>query len=240
MILLNSQMKSSLLALIPVPSMIDASDCQDRGFWPISGRSRGSIRLFLLYPTVCSIFQDWSKDCSSLQERDDGHCIVVKSSFLSVCNEKCDREKRIEVLLNLRYPCISEVIGVVLPSQRNMVKIVGMCFGDNSLSRVVLNSRLWSTPTAKAKAMADLVFDLRFAHSFRILHGHLTGNNMFLNEDRYRIDDGTEGAIAGFSREITHQKQTSEHLQDFFQRLWSGLQQSRAAAFQGFRHLYGR
>jgi serine/threonine protein kinase len=42
---------------------------------------------------------------------------------------------------------------------------------------------LWWTPTAKAKAIAGLVLGLRFAHSFGLLHGHLTGNAVFFNEN---------------------------------------------------------
>jgi hypothetical protein len=42
---------------------------------------------------------------------------------------------------------------------------------------------LWWTPTAKAKAIVGLVMGLRFAHSLGIVHGHLTANQMFLNEN---------------------------------------------------------
>jgi hypothetical protein len=63
--------------------------------------------------------------------------------------------------MNLRHPCISSVIGVVLPTELNLLKIIGNDFRDNS----------------------GLVLGLRFAHSYGLLHGHLTGNTVFFNEN---------------------------------------------------------
>jgi hypothetical protein len=68
--------------------------------------------------------------------------------------------------MNLRHPCISGVIGVALATELNVLKIIGIDFGDTSLSRIVSTSPLWWTPTAKAKAIAGVVLGLRFAHSF--------------------------------------------------------------------------
>jgi serine/threonine protein kinase len=85
--------------------------------------------------------------------------------------------------MNLRHPCISGVIGVMLPTELKVLKIIGIDFGDNSLSRIVSTSPLWWTPTAKAKAIAGLVLGLHFAHSFGFLHGHLTGHTLFFNEN---------------------------------------------------------
>jgi serine/threonine protein kinase len=56
--------------------------------------------------------------------------------------------------------------------------------GGGSLSEVVSVSPEWWTPTAKAKAVAGLVLGLRFCHSFGLLHGHLTADNVYFNEDR--------------------------------------------------------
>jgi hypothetical protein len=148
-------------------------------------------------------------------ECDDGHCIIVKSTNLSGCTENCYVEKTIENLMNLRHPCISSVIGVALPTELNVLKIFGIDLGDNSLSRVVSTSPLWWTPTAKAKAIAGLVLGLRFAHSFGLLHGHLTENTVFFNENGViQITDlglngfgglesqgGVEKDIGGFSGE---------------------------------------
>jgi hypothetical protein len=85
--------------------------------------------------------------------------------------------------MNLRHPCISGVIGVALPTELNGVQIIRIDFGDNSLSKIVSTSRAWWTPTAKAKAIAGLALGLRFAHSFGLVHGHLTGNTVFFNEN---------------------------------------------------------
>jgi hypothetical protein len=117
------------------------------------------------------------------QELSDDHCIIVKSMNLSACDDKCNREKTIESIMNLRHPCLSGIIGVVLPSQLNTFEIVGMHFDANSLPTIISTSPLWWTATAKVKAIAGLVLGLRFAHSFGILHGHLTGNDIFLAED---------------------------------------------------------
>jgi hypothetical protein len=116
------------------------------------------------------------------QACNDDHWIIVKSTNLSVYAENCHLEKTIEILMNLRHPCISGVIGVALPTELNGMQIIRINFGDNSLSRIVSTSPAWWTPTAKAKAVAGLVLGLRFAHSLGILHGYLTGNIVFFNE----------------------------------------------------------
>jgi serine/threonine protein kinase len=114
---------------------------------------------------------------------DDGHKIIVKSINLSACVSKSDLEGIIENLMNLRHPCIAGVIGVVLPSRFQGLKIVRKCFGSHSLSEILSTSPNWWTPTAKAKAVVGLVLGLRFVHSLGLLHGHVTGNNVFLDED---------------------------------------------------------
>jgi serine/threonine protein kinase len=85
--------------------------------------------------------------------------------------------------MNLRHPCISGVIGVVFPSSLRKLKIVRMHVGGSSLSEIVSVSPEWWTPTAKAKAVACLVLGLQFVHSQGLLHGHLTANNIFFDED---------------------------------------------------------
>jgi serine/threonine protein kinase len=113
----------------------------------------------------------------------DRHEIIVKSTNVSVGVDNCHHEKMIEQLMRLRHPCISGIIGVVLRSELSVMKIVVMDFGDNSLSKIVSRSPSWWTPTGKAKAIVGVVLGLCFAHSFGIFHGHLTGNNIFVNED---------------------------------------------------------
>jgi hypothetical protein len=41
----------------------------------------------------------------------------------------------------------------------------------------------WWTPPAKVKAIVGIVLSMRFAHSFGLLHGHLTGDNVVCTED---------------------------------------------------------
>jgi serine/threonine protein kinase len=45
---------------------------------------------------------------------------------------------------------------------------------------------LWWTPTAKAIASAEIVFGMKFLHSFGLIHGCLKPNNVLSNES-YRI-----------------------------------------------------
>jgi hypothetical protein len=52
-----------------------------------------------------------------------------------------------------------------------------------SLPGVISASPEWRTPTVKAKPIVGVVLSMRFAHSYRLLHGHLTVNNAFFDED---------------------------------------------------------
>jgi serine/threonine protein kinase len=88
----------------------------------------------------------------------------------------------IEILMNLRHPWIADVIGFLHPLPFLRWQIVRMHAGRGSLSEVISASPRWWTPTAKAKTIAGLALGLRFAHSFGILHGHLTMNNVLFDE----------------------------------------------------------
>jgi hypothetical protein len=90
-------------------------------------------------------------------------------------------EKRIEQLMNLRYPCIAGSIGIVVEWESRIMKIFEMCFSDNSLSKVISNSPDWWTPTARAKVIVGLVLRLHFLHSLGLVHGHLPGDDVYLN-----------------------------------------------------------
>jgi hypothetical protein len=50
--LLQSQLKSLLMELIHVPSMLDGKDCWDRRSNSISAGFVGSVQVFLHHPTV--------------------------------------------------------------------------------------------------------------------------------------------------------------------------------------------
>jgi serine/threonine protein kinase len=114
---------------------------------------------------------------------DDLFRIIVKSINMSGCIDEYDVVRRVENLMNLRHPCIAGAIGVVLLSRLQRLKIVRKYLCGHSLSEIVSTSPEWWTPTAKAKAVVSLVLGLRFSHSLGLLHGHLTGNNVYLKED---------------------------------------------------------
>jgi hypothetical protein len=117
------------------------------------------------------------------EECEGGPRILVKSITRSLRVDDGHRKRAIEYFMNLRHPCISAVIGVSLPSQLGVLRVIGTPFGDNSLSRVISASPLWWTPTAKAKAIVGLAFALHFVHGFGFVHGSLTTTNVFFNED---------------------------------------------------------
>jgi hypothetical protein len=114
---------------------------------------------------------------------DDGFEILVKSMNVAVGIDIAHLEKRIENLMNLRYPCISSAIGVVLPSRLRELQIIRQYFGGVSMSEVLSASPEWWTPTAKAKAIVGIVLSMRFAHSFGLLHGHLTLDNVLFDDN---------------------------------------------------------
>jgi serine/threonine protein kinase len=117
------------------------------------------------------------------QDCDNGIEIVVKSMKVSVCVNIAHLESKIENLMNLRHPCISSTIGVVLPSPLQELQIVRKYSSDGSLSDIKSASAEWWTPTAKVKAIVGIVLGMRFAHSFGLLHEHLTGDNVVFDDD---------------------------------------------------------
>jgi hypothetical protein len=74
------------------------------------------------------------------QECNDGIEIIVKSMEVSVCVDIAHLERRIENLMNLRHPCISSTIGVVLPWSLQELQIVPGYSSGCSLSEVILTS----------------------------------------------------------------------------------------------------
>jgi serine/threonine protein kinase len=142
--------------------------------------------------------------------------IIVKSNNLSACIANCHFMRTVELVMNMRHPCIAAVIGVLFPSRFHKLQIVRLFCGGTSLSHVVSTSPEWWTPTAKAKTIVGLVLGMRFAHSFGLLHGHLTGNNILFDGDgMIQISDfclsslreqeevqSTMAEVGGFSGEI--------------------------------------
>jgi serine/threonine protein kinase len=52
-----------------------------------------------------------------------------------------------------------------------------------SLAKILSVNPVWWTSTVKAKVVAGIVLGLRFAHSFGLLHNHLTASNIFFDCD---------------------------------------------------------
>jgi hypothetical protein len=56
-------------------------------------------------------------------------------------------------------------------------------FAGDLLSKLVSILPEWWTPTAQVKAVVGLILDVRFAHSFGVPRGHLTGNYVLLDNE---------------------------------------------------------
>jgi hypothetical protein len=122
------------------------------------------------------------------QECDGGFEIHVESMNVSVYDYIADLEKRIENVMNLRHPCISYTIGVVLPPRLIELQIVRQ-YSCGSLSDVISASPAWWTPMAKTKAIVGIVLSMRFAHSFGFLQGHLALDKVLFDDDVVQISD---------------------------------------------------
>jgi serine/threonine protein kinase len=103
----------------------------------------------------------------------DGALVVVKSFSFSPLIERCQIKTEIENLFNLRHPLIAPLVGSVLPVE-----------SGGSLTDILLNPPAWWTPTAKAKAVAEIALALRFAHGLGLLHGALNAGNVLFDAPR--------------------------------------------------------
>jgi hypothetical protein len=117
------------------------------------------------------------------QECDNGFEIITKSMKVPVWIGIANLESSIESVMNLRHRRISGTIGVILQSPLPNLEIVRMYSVGGSLSDVISASPEWWTPTAKAKAIVGIVLSMRYAHSYGLLHGHLTANNVLFDDD---------------------------------------------------------
>jgi serine/threonine protein kinase len=112
----------------------------------------------------------------------DEFAIVVKSIDLCECVESSQIQQEIEILKNLRHPCIEGPIGFVVPLESRTLKII-RSYMDTTLSEVLSTSPHWWTATTKAKTVVGLVLGLRFAHSLGLLHGSLKASNVLFDAD---------------------------------------------------------
>jgi serine/threonine protein kinase len=89
-------------------------------------------------------------------------------------------------LIHLRHPCIASPIGFIFPIEsriRQELKIVGLYFEGFSLTNVISDCPVWWTSTMKAKVIVGIVLALRFAHSFGLIHGNLTSDNILFDSN---------------------------------------------------------
>jgi hypothetical protein len=137
---------------------------------------------------------------------DDCSMIVVKSISRSDSMEDSVIKQNIMKLINLSHPCIIAPIWFTVPIGSPELKLWQLYSKSPSLAEVLSDNPAWWTPTAKAKAVVGLVLGLRFAHSFGLIHGHLTTKNIVFDLDhRIQITDFlcglSEQDICGFSDE---------------------------------------
>jgi serine/threonine protein kinase len=164
-----------------------------------------------------TVLNEWNEILSETYERlADGCLIVVKSIKVSNCLESRKIEKELENVMNLSHPCIASPIGFVFPAKSSSLqelKIARLSFEGGSLAEILSVSPDWWTPTAKMKTIVGIGFGLQFAHSFGLIHGDLTANNIFFDSDHRvqieyfgligldRRDDTAKWGIGGFSDE---------------------------------------
>jgi hypothetical protein len=140
-----------------------------------------SLRCFTDYIVNLSVFGERSiiGDLSEVSNKiyhriEDEVLVVVKSKPQLECVNQAEMENEIELLINLRHPCIAAPIGVVLPIEsisRQKLKIVRLYLESCSLTEVLSVRPVWWTSTMKAKVIVGIVLALRFAHSLGLVHG---------------------------------------------------------------------
>jgi serine/threonine protein kinase len=119
---------------------------------------------------------------------DDELLVFVKSNSFLTSVPESQMENENEKLINLQHPCISAPIGFVLPIESGNLhglKIIRFCLEGFSLAAILSVNPVWWTSTVKAKVVAGIVFGLRFAHSFGLLHNHLTASNILFDCDHF-------------------------------------------------------
>jgi hypothetical protein len=137
---------------------------------------------------------------------EDSSLVIVKSIFITDLIEDRLIENKIGNLINLCHLCIAAPIGFVFTAGPGELKVLQLHSESSSLWEVIAANPWWWTSTAKAKAVAGLVFALRFWQSLGLIHGRLTTNNIILDSHHHiQITDllGMLSAleVRGFSSE---------------------------------------
>jgi serine/threonine protein kinase len=159
------------------------------------GSEFGEMKDYLIDNSVFgegSILGVFDGHSNEIYERcEDGSSMIVKriSGMKSMERLKIEVEQQ----LNLSHPCILGPIGFIFDPEARMsreLKIVKLYSEGNSLSEVISQNPVWWTATAKAKAIAGIVLSLRFAHSFGLIHGHLSSKTIVFDlNHRIEITD---------------------------------------------------
>jgi hypothetical protein len=163
------------------------------------------LKYFRLNDSV--IKKSWVKTENEIFRRlEDNSSMVAQSISKSQLLKSDVIQNEIGKILSLRHPCIASPIAFVFPSGSENLRIVRLYSDSGSLAEVLRTKPVWWTVTAKVKAIVGLLLGLRFAHSFGLIHGHLTADNIVFDSDhQIQITDflfGLSGqAHPGFSNE---------------------------------------
>jgi serine/threonine protein kinase len=92
--------------------------------------------------------------------------------------------------MNLTHPCIAALFGFVLPTASKELKIVRLYTRSGSLKDILSGRLLCWTPTGQAIAIARIMLEMKFLHSFGVIHSALEpGNALFDELHRIQIAD---------------------------------------------------
>jgi hypothetical protein len=151
------------------------------------------LRCLRDYVVNLSVFEEKSNigECGEVSNQiyhriDDEVLVFVKSNPHLIHVPESQMKNEIEKLINLRHPCISAPIGFVFPidsENSHGLKIIRFYLQGFSLAKILSVNPVWWTSTVKAKVIAGIVLGLRLAHSFGLLHNHLTASNILFDSD---------------------------------------------------------
>jgi serine/threonine protein kinase len=115
---------------------------------------------------------------------------VVLKSFLPVESRK-DLDSfmsELNSLVALNHPCISSIVGIVVPTRVAGARIATEFVSQTSLSNVLRHesSSRWWTPTAKSIVLIGVVLAMMYAHERGVVHGRL-GPSCILLDDSHRL-----------------------------------------------------
>jgi hypothetical protein len=96
-------------------------------------------------------------------------------------------ERELEVLIKLNHPCISDLYGVVLPSDTSGPKIVRPFLPNGSLAAVLNAGQqpAWWDSTAKAIVIVGTALAMSEVHAQGFWHRNLIPTNILLDENHY-------------------------------------------------------